>query len=96
MQTFVIHWFRRDLRLIDNTALLAAAATGQPVLPMFILDEAIYKGRFASGSRLAFMLKALRSLDEQLKVYGSRLLVKRGEPGGILHQLVAEAGASAV
>lgn len=96
MQTFVIHWFRRDLRLTDNTALLAAAATGQPVLPVFILDEAIYKGRFASGSRLAFMLKALRSLDEQLKVYGSRLLVKRGEPGGILHQLVAEAGASAV
>jgi deoxyribodipyrimidine photo-lyase len=96
MQSPVIHWFRRDLRLTDNTALTAAVAQGQPVLPVFIFDEAIYKGRFASVPRLAFMLKALRSLDEQLKMHGSRLLVRRGDPRTILRELVARMGASAI
>lgn len=31
-----IVWFRRDLRLADNPALHAAAASGRPVLPVFI------------------------------------------------------------
>jgi deoxyribodipyrimidine photolyase len=38
--TPVILWFRRDLRLADNPALNAAAATGRPVIPVYILDEA--------------------------------------------------------
>jgi deoxyribodipyrimidine photolyase len=40
----VIHWFRRDLRLSDNLALREALKTGQPVIPLFILDPAILKG----------------------------------------------------
>jgi hypothetical protein len=32
----VIVWFRRDLRLADHPALHAAAASGRPVLPVFI------------------------------------------------------------
>ena len=34
-------WFRRDLRLADNPALLAAAAEGE-VLPLFVLDQALW------------------------------------------------------
>ena len=33
-----IHWFRQDLRLADNPALLAASAHGT-VLPVYILDD---------------------------------------------------------
>ena len=33
-----IVWFRQDLRLADNRALLAALALGGPVIPVFILD----------------------------------------------------------
>ncbi len=94
MQSLVIHWFRRDLRLTDNTALSAAA--GQPVLPVFIFDEAIYRGRFASESRLGFMLQALRALDEQLQKHGSRLLVRRGKPGQVLRDLLQQTGAGAI
>ena len=36
----VVLWFRRDLRLEDNPALNAAVATGRPILPLYILDEA--------------------------------------------------------
>ena len=33
-----IFWFRRDLRLNDNPALLAAMAEGEAIVPDFILD----------------------------------------------------------
>ncbi|RYG94181.1 MAG: hypothetical protein EON58_16820 [Alphaproteobacteria bacterium] len=32
----VIHWFRRDLRIADNTALSRAAKPGLPVVPVYI------------------------------------------------------------
>ena len=36
-----IFWFRRDLRLEDNTALHAALKSGNQVLPIFIFDQDI-------------------------------------------------------
>ena len=33
-------WLRRELRLRDNAALAAAIASGRPVLPVYVLDEA--------------------------------------------------------
>ena len=38
-QAPVIVWFRRDLRLSDNAALAAAAKSGAPLLPLYILDD---------------------------------------------------------
>ncbi len=35
----VIIWFRQDLRRTDNPALTAAADSGYPVLPIYILDD---------------------------------------------------------
>lgn len=92
----VIHWFRRDLRLGDNTALNAALESGQPVIPLFILDEAIYKGERASANRMAFLLAGLRALDASLRAHGSRLLVRVGEPLEVLRALVSETGAVAL
>jgi len=36
-----IFWFRRDLRLEDNTALLHALESNHPFQPMFIFDSNI-------------------------------------------------------
>ena len=36
-------WFRRDLRLLDNPALLAAAAADNRVVPVFIVDPALWE-----------------------------------------------------
>jgi deoxyribodipyrimidine photo-lyase len=44
MTTPAILWFRRDLRLSDQAALLAAAAAG-PVIPVYILDDEAPKHR---------------------------------------------------
>jgi deoxyribodipyrimidine photo-lyase len=92
----VIHWFRRDLRLGDNTALNAALETGQPVIPLFILDEAIYKGERASVNRTAFLLAGLRALDAELRGHGSRLLVRAGEPLAVLRAVINETGVTAL
>ena len=35
----VLLWYRRDLRLDDHAALNAAHASGQPIVPRFILDD---------------------------------------------------------
>lgn len=36
----IILWFRQDLRLQSNPALLAAHKTGRPIVPVYILDDA--------------------------------------------------------
>ncbi|MBC7758327.1 MAG: deoxyribodipyrimidine photo-lyase, partial [Phormidesmis sp. FL-bin-119] len=40
-QEISICWFRRDLRLNDNTALYYALRSPYPVLPIFIFDPEI-------------------------------------------------------
>lgn len=35
----VVVWFRQDLRLRDNPALLAAHESGQPIIPLYILYD---------------------------------------------------------
>ena len=35
----VLLWFRQDLRLNDNAALVAAHTSGKPVVPVFIFDD---------------------------------------------------------
>ncbi len=93
----LIHWFRRDLRLRDNTALLAAAAmSGGAVMPVFIFDDAIIQGRFASPARTQFLLDCLAALDADLRALGLRLITRRGEPLPTLLALLRESGATGV
>ncbi len=92
----VIHWFRRDLRLDDNRALHAACDSGQPVIPLFILDPALLGSSRLGVPRLAFMLKGLQALDSSLRERGSGLLIRQGDPRVILHALVDETHAQAV
>ena len=53
----VVMWFRRDLRLSDHPALVAAAATGRPVVPLFVIDPTFSR---AGAPRRAYMREALR------------------------------------
>ncbi|MBZ5735164.1 DNA photolyase family protein [Nocardioides sp. TRM66260-LWL] len=72
-----VMWFRRDLRLADNPALCAAAADGA-VLPLFVLDDALW--RPAGPSRRAYLAASLRSLDASLRQRQTRLSVVHGDP----------------
>lgn len=86
-----IMWFRRDLRIGDNPALLEAIATADEIVPVFILDKKLIG---ASGSkRLAYLGQSLRALDESL---GNTLHVMVGDQVDVLKDLMQRYGASTV
>jgi deoxyribodipyrimidine photo-lyase len=86
-------WFRRDLRLHDQPALMAAAQAG-PVAAVFVLDEVL---RRPSGHpRLAFLYRALRSLDDDLRDHGGRLILRHGRPENVIPALARKVGAETV
>ena len=72
-----VMWFRRDLRLADNPALIAAAEDGD-VLPLFVLDPALWGP--SGPSRRAYLGASLRSLDASLRQRRTQLSVVRGDP----------------
>ena len=77
-----VMWFRRDLRLGDNPALLEACADGG-VLPLFVLDPALWGP--AGPSRRAYLAASLRALDGSLRQRRRRALGgprRPGAPGG--------------
>ena len=86
-------WLRRDLRLSDNAALLAACARGGPVIPVFICDESADALGAAPKWRLGLSLHVLAQALEQ---NGSRLILRKGNALDVLKALVAETGAQAV
>ena len=84
--------FNRDLRVHDNPA-LAAAATAERTVPLFVLDERLLGSRFAAPNRVAFMREALADLDTALKQRGARLFVRSGDPVAEALAVARECGA---
>lgn len=82
-----LFWFRRDLRLDDNTALNYALASGHPVLPVFIFDKNILQDLPEDDPRLFFIYNTLQSIHGQLKKHGSSLLCLYGEPEEVWENL---------
>lgn len=80
-------WFRRDLRLADHPALLAAVGSSDEVLPVFVRDPVLLARGGARVERLAASLAAL-SADT-----GGALVVRTGEPAEVIAELAAEADA---
>ena len=75
-----LFWFRRDLRLEDNTALHAAMNAQNPVLLVFIFDEEILNELPESDARVSFIYDALHRMNITLKVHQSSLLILKGNP----------------
>ncbi|QKX06896.1 deoxyribodipyrimidine photo-lyase [Aquimarina sp. TRL1] len=66
-QKVVIHWFRRDLRLYDNTALHHALSSGLPVIPVFIFDTGIISGLPEDDARISFIYSLLKNIQDTLE-----------------------------
>ncbi len=92
----VIHWFRRDLRLSDNTALNAAADSGAQVLPVYILSQWKQNHSWTGAPRQDFLCGSLRSLAANLESKGGRLIIRQGHAEAVLEKLVTESGATAI
>ncbi|MGI3171588.1 cryptochrome/photolyase family protein [Pseudooceanicola sp. C21-150M6] len=86
-------WLRRDLRLTDHPALIAAVNRGGPVIPVFIHDNSVDALGAAPKWRMG---EGLRVFARALEEKGSRLILRSGPAREVLDQLVQETGAGAV
>jgi deoxyribodipyrimidine photo-lyase len=95
MPTTTIVWFRHDLRIDDNPALVAAAARGA-VVPLFIWapDE---EHPWPPGAASRWWLhQSLEKLSAALEKLGAPLVMRRGPTQATLEALVKETGATSV
>lgn len=90
MRATSLYWFRRDLRLSDSPALVAAAAAGD-VVGVFVLDAALLEP--AGATRRAYLAATLDALSGSM---GGALCVRAGEPSRVLTELAREVGANAL
>lgn len=88
-------WLRRDLRLHDQAALVAACAAG-PVIPVYVLDDDTPRHRRMGGASRWWLHHSLASLDAALRERGSRLILRRGKSEDALAALAGECGAAEV
>ena len=89
--TTAVLWLRRDLRLSDHPALLAARDEADEVLPLFVLDPALQQP--SGAPRLAFLYRCLRELEERTD---GRLRVLTGPPEQVVPRLARDVEATGV
>lgn len=86
-------WLRDDLRLADNPALSAAAATDSPVLVVYVLDEVSPGRRPLGGASRWWLHHSLAALAERLD---GRLVLRRGAAEDVIPRLAADVDAAHV
>ena len=92
----ILVWFRRDLRIDDHPALWHAARTGEPVIPLFIVDQPLIDALPCDGAAFDFQAEALRELDAALRSRGARLICRRGDVRAVHAHFIREHQPSAI
>lgn len=82
-----ILWFRQDLRLHDNEALIEAVRNADEVIPVYVFNV---KADRISTFRLKFLMESVADLRHHLRALGSDLLIRTGNPDEIIYQLALE------
>jgi len=87
-------WHRTELRTHDHPALHHAVeraqASGEAILPLVIIDPAIFERPDLSPRRQAWFLENVRALRESYLKLGADLIVREGEPAQVLADLARE------
>ncbi len=91
-----IFWFRRDLRLKDNTALNHALKSGLAVLPVFIFDDHILEDLPPDDARVSFIYSALVNINAELNRAGSSIKIYKGKPTEVWKRIIEEFSVSKV
>jgi deoxyribodipyrimidine photo-lyase len=96
-EKIIIFWFRRDLRLQDNTGLFMALEDKYPVLPLFIFDSNILDDLSEKNDpRVGFIHRRVSAMHNALEQVDSTLLVRRGSPLDVFRALTSEYNVHAV
>lgn len=86
-----ILWFRRDLRLEDNTALCAALNSGFPVIPIFIFDKTILDKLPHNDPRVSFIYNKLQDMRSRLQEsFASSIALYFGRPESVFKEMVQQ------
>jgi len=89
----IIVWFRQDLRIEDNEALNMAIKAGQPIIPLYIMDDTTQAWKMGSTS-LWWLEKSLISLAVEFQKLGLNLIIRKGKPLRVLTELIKEVNAN--
>lgn len=79
-------WFKKDLRIVDHHALVAAAQRGS-VLPLYIIEPELWRQPDMSNRHYQFLKDCLEDLDKNFLKLGSNLVIKVGDCLSVLGQL---------
>lgn len=90
-QSPALLWFRDDLRLSDNPALLAAREHG-PLLCLYVFDDAPERRPLGGASRW-WLSRSLKALSRAIAEKGGELLILHGDPAELVPRVVRETGA---
>ncbi len=89
-------WFRQDLRLADNPALVEAVSQHQNIIPLYIHSSS-EAGEWAhTGASLWWLHHSLSSLNESLQSLGSALHIVQGEVQQVLSDIIAQQKVDAI
>jgi len=92
-------WFRNDLRVADNAALVAARERGD-VVGIFVLAPAQWRGHGIGANRLSFLLRSVLELSRALARLNIPLLIRSGDRfcdhASVLAQTAGEVAADAI
>ncbi|KAJ1260244.1 hypothetical protein BS78_10G217200 [Paspalum vaginatum] len=96
-------WFRNDLRILDNEALLRAWASSEAILPVYCVDPRVFAGSThyfgfpkTGALRAQFLIECLGALKQNLRKKGLDLLVRHGKPEEILPSIAKAVSAHTV
>lgn len=96
MQHTSIIWFRNDLRLHDNEALVEAITRSKHIIPVFVFDERVFLGKSKFGFekcgkfRTKFIIESVEDLRNNLRKFGSNLVVRVGKPENEIFNLAKQ------
>ena len=85
-----VFWFRRDLRLHDNSGLFQALNSGYKVLPVFVFDDNITEKLEIDDRRISFIFQAIQFMNKSLGILHSTIQIFKGKPLEIFKILVKE------
>ena len=89
-----IVWFRRDLRLSDNPALMAAVQSERPLILLYIYETNL--DRPLGAAKKVWLHHSLKALSDSIEEKGAKLILREGPAEAILDDIIKQSGAEAV
>ncbi len=85
-----IFWFRRDLRVTDNTGFYHALSENRNVLPIFIFDTTILSKLPKNDARVSFIHESLQNIKKVLQRKNRNISIYKGSPKAVFEKLIKE------